>query len=84
MDTATRHAVRAFHQLHQTIAAVISDPFHPDSLETLQNAATEANAAMKAAGLLGRPQHELLALVRREFPDYDPTGGLNPVKGNDR
>ncbi|QDN54054.1 hypothetical protein [Streptomyces sp. S1D4-20] len=84
MDTTTRDAVRAFYRLHQTIAAVIADPFHPDALETLQNAANEANAAMKAAGLLGRPQHELLALVRREFPDYNPTGGLNPEKGNNR
>jgi hypothetical protein len=84
MDTKTREAVRAFHQLHQTLAAVVADPFHPGALETLQNAANEAHATMNAAGLLSRPRHELLALVRQEFPDYDPTGGLTPQKGNDR
>ncbi|MEW2268000.1 hypothetical protein ACGF5T_35965 [Streptomyces sp. NPDC047853] len=80
MDATTREAVQAFYRLHQTTKAVAADPFHPSALETLQNAANEANARMAAAGLLGRPQHELVALVRQEFPDYD----LNGQEGTDR
>lgn len=72
MDDTTREAVRAFHRLLKATAAAASDPFNPGADETLSNAAYEANAAMSAAGLLGRPQHELFALVREEFPDYKP------------
>jgi hypothetical protein len=78
MDDATHDAVRAFYRLHQATAAVADDPHHSGALETL------SNAAMGAAGLLDLPQHEVIALVRQEFPDYDPTGGLNRQKGTDR
>lgn len=84
MDGATREAVRAFYRLHQATAAAAADPFHPGAQETLSNAAHEANAAMKEAGLLDRPSHEVIALVRQEFPNYDPTGGLGCQKGDDR
>lgn len=73
MDATTRTAVRAFHRLLKATAAATADPFHPGANETLSNAAQEANAAMAAAGLLGRPQQELFDLIRQEFPDFDPT-----------
>ena len=73
MDDTTREGVRAFYRLLKATSAAAADPFNPGAEETLSNAAHEANAAMNAAGLLGRPQHELFDLVRQEFPDYDPT-----------
>ncbi|MEU3148429.1 hypothetical protein [Streptomyces sp. NPDC006999] len=73
MDDTTREAVRAFYRLLKATAAATDDPFNPGADETLTNAAYEANAAMEAAGLLGRPGPELFALVREEFPDFDPT-----------
>ncbi|MFE7442403.1 hypothetical protein ACFU7X_18350 [Streptomyces chartreusis] len=84
MDDATREAVRAFYRLHQATAAAVADPFHSGAQETLSNAAHEANAAMGEAGLLNRPPHEVIALVRQEFPHYDPTGGLGCQKGDAR
>ncbi|WP_164662615.1 RNase adapter RapZ [Streptomyces sp. RLB3-6] len=79
----TRDAVRAFHRLLKATATVVAAPFHPGALESLSNAAREANVALAAAGLLGLPRHELVALVRQEFPDYDPTGGLGRQKDTD-
>jgi hypothetical protein len=73
MDDTTREAVRAFYRMHKATSAALSDPQNPGAQETLSNAAHEANAAMDAAGLLGRPPHELFDLVRQEFPDFDPT-----------
>lgn len=70
-ENATREAVRAFYRLHKATAAVAADPFHPGALETLTNAANEANAKMRPAGLLDLPPHEVFALVRAEFPDFD-------------
>jgi hypothetical protein len=72
MDDTTREAVRAFYRLLKATSAAASDPDHPGAEETLSNAAYEANAAMSAAGLLGRPPHELFDLVRQEFPDFNP------------
>ncbi|MFJ9188959.1 hypothetical protein ACIRQO_38630 [Streptomyces anulatus] len=73
MDATTREGVRAFHRLLKATAAAASDPFNPGAEETLTSAAYEANAALSAAGLLTQPTHELMALVRAEFPDYNPT-----------
>jgi hypothetical protein len=84
MDSATREAVRSFYRLHQATAAAAADPFNSGAQETLSNAAYEANAAMAAAGLLDRPSHEVIALVRQVFPNYDPTGGLGGQKGDAR
>lgn len=84
MDDATREAVRAFYRLHQATAAVTADPFNPGAQEALSNAAHEAHAMVAAAGLLDRPPHEVIALVRQEFPHFDPTGGLGCQEGDAR
>lgn len=73
MDDTTREAVRAFVRLHKATAAAAADPHNPGAAETLSNAAYEAHDALEAAGLLGRPQHELVALVRQVYPDFDRT-----------
>lgn len=72
MDAITREGVRAFYRLIKATAAAMADPFYPGVEETLTNAAYEANEALTKAGLLTRPHHELVALVRQEFPDYNP------------
>ncbi|QRV32572.1 hypothetical protein I6J42_00020 (plasmid) [Streptomyces californicus] len=72
MDAITREGVRAYYRLIKATAAATADPWHPGANETLTNAAYEANAALSAAGLLARPTHELMALVREEFPGYNP------------
>ncbi|OYP10153.1 hypothetical protein CFC35_41680 [Streptomyces sp. FBKL.4005] len=70
LDDTTREAVRAYYRLHKATAAAIADPFTPGVNEALSNAAHEAHEAMKAAGLLNHPPHEILALVRQEYPDF--------------
>jgi hypothetical protein len=72
MDDTTRAAIRAFYRLLKTTDAATTDPLHPGSEETLTNAANEAHHAMKAAGLLDLPHHEVFALVRELYPDFDP------------
>jgi hypothetical protein len=73
-----KEAVHAFHRLHQTLASVVADPFRADALKALETAAYEANTKMQAAGLLDLPQHQVMAMVRAEFPGFGPTGGLAP------
>ncbi|MCG0068457.1 hypothetical protein L0F81_35220 [Streptomyces tricolor] len=73
LDDTTREAVRAYYRLHKATAAAMADPLNPGADETLLNAACEAHEAMKAAGLLDCPPHEVFALVRQEYPDFDPT-----------
>ncbi|MFG2669126.1 hypothetical protein ACGFY6_33410 [Streptomyces sp. NPDC048387] len=69
MSDLVREAVRAYYRLHQTVSAVAMDPNSADAHERLSAAAYEANAAMGAAGLLGKSEVELMALVREQFPE---------------
>lgn len=39
---------------------------------------------MTAAGLAHLPPHEVIALVRQEFPTFDPTSGPGCQKGDAR
>ncbi|MGD6757275.1 hypothetical protein [Streptomyces sp. BH105] len=67
-----REALRAFYRLHETTAATAQEPFLDGAEEKLKNAATEANTAMQAAGLLDLPPAELFALVRQLYPHFTP------------
>ena len=71
MDETTREAVKAYYRLTQTLRAARLDPERSEA--ALTSAAKDANAAMAKAGLLGRPDRELLALVRELYPD-EPEG----------
>ncbi|MEU4850577.1 hypothetical protein [Streptomyces gilvosporeus] len=68
MDEITRRATQAYYRLTQTLRAAIEDPHRSE--QALTDAAYEANAAMREAGLLGRPDHEIAALVRQVYPDF--------------
>lgn len=67
MDDVTREAVKAYYRLTQTLRAARLDPERSEA--ALTAAAKDANAAMGKAGLLGRPDHELLAPVYEVYPD---------------
>ncbi|MEU8466232.1 hypothetical protein [Streptomyces sp. NPDC029003] len=71
MDDVTREAVQAYYRLTQTLRAAREDPDRSEA--ALTAAAKDANAAMDRAGLLGRPDPEILALVRELYPD-EPDG----------
>jgi hypothetical protein len=68
MDDLTLKAVQSYYRLTETLRAAIEDPHRSE--QALTAAAWEANAAMKEAGLLGRPEHEIFALVRQVYPDF--------------
>ncbi|MFI1801981.1 hypothetical protein ACH427_32265 [Streptomyces sp. NPDC020379] len=68
MDQITLDAVQAYYRLTQTLKAAIEDPQRSE--QALSRAAWEANRAFDAAGLLGRPEHEIAALVRQVYPDF--------------
>ncbi|QRV39264.1 hypothetical protein I6J42_34835 (plasmid) [Streptomyces californicus] len=69
----TRDAAHAFRHLLLTTATAVADPYAPGIDRDLPAAAAEAHRALTRAGLLARPTHELIALVRAEFPNYNPT-----------
>jgi hypothetical protein len=70
LETRTRAAADAYAELHAATRAAMADPLGTDG-EELSAAAWKAHRAMGAAGLLGRPEAEVLALVRRFHPGLD-------------
>ncbi|MFJ8027843.1 hypothetical protein [Streptomyces sp. NPDC096311] len=72
MDDTTRAAMQSYCRLTEALRAAIENPHRSEVEEALTSAAYEANRLMGAAGLLGRPQHEITALVREINQDKYP------------
>ncbi|MCT9105377.1 hypothetical protein [Streptomyces mirabilis] len=72
MDDTTRAAMQSYCRLTEALRAAIEDPHRSEVEEALTSAAYEANRLMGAAELLGRPQHEITALVHEINQDKYP------------
>ncbi|KOV09625.1 hypothetical protein ADK60_40340 [Streptomyces sp. XY431] len=82
MDQLTEDAIKAFVRLHKTTESLYADPNQVGMEEALSNAAREANELMRKAGLLGKPDSVILALVAEVFPGWKPDVPQGPTPGS--
>lgn len=77
-DPEVRHAVQAYIRLTNALEPILTDPAErlraTDYTESLTAAAYEANAAMRAAGILGLGQQQMTDLARQLDPTFDTKG----------